>query len=457
MRIMRLLSAVGLTLVCFLALFSFQLLWTHDRLEHLRDLGRRGLHIRSAGRRQQLETGAEQIGALLDRLASAGADLDQVAGDAVAMRTDGGAAGEGSLRGGPHSMPNPAIIVFCYNRTDYLNQTLHSLMGLQGLSRYSLYISQVGAGRLVRRLQLHGRLGALRLVVTCRSVVAAPVLKRTAPASAPPRAPQDGNSPGVAELVGQLGASLRRAARDFAFWQKAPRVAQLPGAKQPGHAWLAQHYKWGLDRVFNERGHSHVIIVEDDMLFSPGGCCWEVGETADIVGSLLAMWAANARAKVCRAQDGSKFSAFTGPALLPVVVVWGWVAGGRGGMPFMHAAAKTQHFEQQSLLAPVSCCAHHWLQRQARPRIHPHPHPDSARAISCAADFLLYFEATAPLLHADPSLWCISSWNDNGFEKGHGWDVRKLFRTSYFPGGRLSACWERMRERGPGGGGGGGR
>ena len=110
------------------------------------------------------------------------------------------------------------------------------------------------------------------------------------------------------------------------------------------------------------------------------------------------------------------------------------------------------------------------------------------------ADFLLYFEATAPLLDADPTLWCgagrpgarlrgpqlpqpalahpakgcctsprclasahlpacpprppvppspspvpprrcVSTWNDNGFTTGHAWDVRRLFRTSYFPGG----------------------
>ena len=38
---------------------------------------------------------------------------------------------------------------------------------------------------------------------------------------------------------------------------------------QPGHAWLTQHYKWGLDRAFHERGHSHVIVVEDDMILSP--------------------------------------------------------------------------------------------------------------------------------------------------------------------------------------------
>jgi hypothetical protein len=37
---------------------------------------------------------------------------------------------------------------------------------------------------------------------------------------------------------------------------------------QPGHAWVAQHYQWALDRLFNDKQHSHVILVEDDMLFA---------------------------------------------------------------------------------------------------------------------------------------------------------------------------------------------
>ena len=78
---------------------------------------------------------------------------------------------------------------------------------------------------------------------------------------------------------------------------------------QPGHAWLTQHYKWGLDRVFSERNHSHAIIIEDDMLFSP--------------------------------------------------------------------------------------------------------------------DFLSYFQATAHLLDKNASLWCISTWNDNGL-KYFNWDPQKL-------------------------------
>ena len=92
-----------------------------------------------------------------------------------------------------------------------------------------------------------------------------------------------------------------------------------PGSKlksacvQPGHAWLTQHYKWGLDRVFFRGNHSHVIIIEDDMLFSP--------------------------------------------------------------------------------------------------------------------DFLTLFEATAPLLEHDPSLWCVSSWNDNGLAS-FAWNASRLVSSS---------------------------
>lgn len=78
---------------------------------------------------------------------------------------------------------------------------------------------------------------------------------------------------------------------------------------QPGHAWLSQHYKWALDRVFLEQQHSHAIIVEDDMLFSP--------------------------------------------------------------------------------------------------------------------DFLHFFQATAVLLDRDPSLWCISTWNDNGL-RTFDWDPARM-------------------------------
>jgi alpha-1,3-mannosyl-glycoprotein beta-1,2-N-acetylglucosaminyltransferase len=48
-------------------------------------------------------------------------------------------------------------------------------------------------------------------------------------------------------------------------------------------------------------------------------------------------------------------------------------------------------------------------------------------------DFFEMFEALAPLLDADPTLWCISSWNDNGFQTFE-LPEGKFFRSSYFPG-----------------------
>lgn len=40
-------------------------------------------------------------------------------------------------------------------------------------------------------------------------------------------------------------------------------------------------------------------------------------------------------------------------------------------------------------------------------------------------DFLTYFQATASLLDRDPTLWCISTWNDNGLTY-FDWDPKKL-------------------------------
>lgn len=48
-------------------------------------------------------------------------------------------------------------------------------------------------------------------------------------------------------------------------------------------------------------------------------------------------------------------------------------------------------------------------------------------------DFFEYFAGLAPLLHSDPSLWCISAWNDNG-RRGLAADPAALHRTDFFPG-----------------------
>ncbi|XP_076832611.1 alpha-1,3-mannosyl-glycoprotein 2-beta-N-acetylglucosaminyltransferase a [Brachyhypopomus gauderio] len=55
--------------------------------------------------------------------------------------------------------------------------------------------------------------------------------------------------------------------------------------------------------------------------------------------------------------------------------------------------------------------------------------------LEVAPDFFEYFKALYPLLKSDPTLWCVSAWNDNGKE---GYiDPGKssfLYRTDFFPG-----------------------
>jgi alpha-1,3-mannosyl-glycoprotein beta-1,2-N-acetylglucosaminyltransferase len=185
--------------------------------------------------------------------------------------------------GSGDDMSDAAILVVAYNRPDYLTRTLESLASVADLHLVSVYVSQDGDDASVARV--------------------------------------------ASGAAGRLGAPRTRG---FSHWRR-PRVPQL-GYGQPGHAYLAQHYKWALDKVFLERGHSHVIVVEDDMLFSP--------------------------------------------------------------------------------------------------------------------DFVSYFRRTATLLRRDPSLWCVSSWNDNGLAT-HARDPLALRRTGYFPGLGWMMRRELWEELGP--------
>jgi alpha-1,3-mannosyl-glycoprotein beta-1,2-N-acetylglucosaminyltransferase len=50
-------------------------------------------------------------------------------------------------------------------------------------------------------------------------------------------------------------------------------------------------------------------------------------------------------------------------------------------------------------------------------------------------DFFDYFAAFLPLLQADKTLYCISSWNDNGKHfRVNATDM--FYRTDFFPGRR---------------------
>lgn len=55
--------------------------------------------------------------------------------------------------------------------------------------------------------------------------------------------------------------------------------------------------------------------------------------------------------------------------------------------------------------------------------------------LEVAPDFYEYFLGTYPILKKDPSLWCISAWNDNG--KENLVNLKRtdlLYRTDFFPG-----------------------
>lgn len=55
--------------------------------------------------------------------------------------------------------------------------------------------------------------------------------------------------------------------------------------------------------------------------------------------------------------------------------------------------------------------------------------------LDISPDFFEYFSGLLPLLKKDPTLWCISAWNDNG-KAGLVNDKKSelLYRTDFFPG-----------------------
>lgn len=70
-----------------------------------------------------------------------------------------------------------------------------------------------------------------------------------------------------------------------------------------------------------------------------------------------------------------------------------------------------------------------------------------------APDFFEYFRALYPVLRADPSLWCVSAWNDNGrdalVDPGK---AELLYRTDFFPGlgwMLLKDLWDELEPKWP--------
>ncbi|EFO19522.2 hypothetical protein LOAG_08970 [Loa loa] len=69
-----------------------------------------------------------------------------------------------------------------------------------------------------------------------------------------------------------------------------------------------------------------------------------------------------------------------------------------------------------------------------------------------APDFLEYMLANRKLLFEDPTIWCISAWNDNGKKELIVEDNSLLHRTDFFPGlGWMltSQLWEELKVKWP--------
>merc|ERR1719204_855580 len=68
-----------------------------------------------------------------------------------------------------------------------------------------------------------------------------------------------------------------------------------------------------------------------------------------------------------------------------------------------------------------------------------------------APDFFSYFESMLVLLRGDPEVFCVSAWNDNGYDNLVA-DTRAAFRTDFFPGlGWMmqKSMWDEVRDRWP--------
>ncbi|XP_037549632.1 alpha-1,3-mannosyl-glycoprotein 2-beta-N-acetylglucosaminyltransferase b [Nematolebias whitei] len=73
--------------------------------------------------------------------------------------------------------------------------------------------------------------------------------------------------------------------------------------------------------------------------------------------------------------------------------------------------------------------------------------------LEVAPDFFEYFRALYPILRSDPTLWCVSAWNDNGRDAlVDASKVDLLHRTDFFPGlgwMLLKELWEELEPKWP--------
>eukprot|EP01084_Bolivina_argentea_P252983 424826_1 len=117
-------------------------------------------------------------------------------------------------------MSNPCIVILTYNRPKQLLRTINSLLSIEGVISYQIYISQ------------------------------------------------DGTNPSTTNMIKNTinAISYKEESNDKRIIKhiihKQANYVRDPTSK------LAIHYKFMFNIIFNELNHSHAIILEDDMIFS---------------------------------------------------------------------------------------------------------------------------------------------------------------------------------------------
>ena len=81
---------------------------------------------------------------------------------------------------------------------------------------------------------------------------------------------------------------------------------------------------------------------------------------------------------------------------------------------------------------------HHWAVANISCRLHTHTHTHSQHThahtrVQISVDFFQFFMASAKVLEADTTVFCVSAWNDHGQEH-HVLDPAALYRSDFFPG-----------------------
>lgn len=187
----------------------------------------------------------------------------------------------------------------------------------------------------------------------------------------------------------------------------AARRTQQPDLSDPphpakdrnfvGYYKIARHFRFALTQMFDVFKYDSVVIVEDDLEIAP----------------VCSLWCASLGS---HGANNEAFSAFVAVRLFASAT----------SLSFSFALSSIFILREQGPV-PLPCP---FLSLPTPSVTHGHrrdSHPCPSQ------DFFSYFAAGKRLLQQDPSLFCVSAWNDNG-KPGNALSATRLYRSDFFPG-----------------------